>query len=56
MREQRPLIRIYTDDTSSLEQALSSGELVAAMTWNSSATLLKSEGVPVPSQSRRKAR
>lgn len=47
MREQRPLIRVYTDDTSSLEQALSAGELAAAMTWNSSATLLKSEGVPV---------
>ena len=47
MREQRPLIRTYTDDTTTLEQALSAGELVAAMTWNSSATLLKSEGVPV---------
>jgi spermidine/putrescine transport system substrate-binding protein len=29
-----------------LEQALSAGEIVAAMTWNSSATLLKSQGVP----------
>ncbi len=47
MREQRPLIRVYTDDTTTLEQALSSGEMVAAMTWNSSATLLKAEGVPV---------
>ncbi|MFQ5621891.1 MAG: PotD/PotF family extracellular solute-binding protein [Paracoccaceae bacterium] len=47
MREQRPLIRTYTDDTTTLEQALSAGEMVAAMTWNSSATLLKSEGVPV---------
>ena len=47
MREQRPLIRTYTDDTTTLEQALSSGEMVAAMTWNSSAALLKSEGVPV---------
>ena len=47
MREQRPLIRVYTDDTTTLEQALSAGEMVAAMTWNSSATLLKSEGVPV---------
>ena len=47
MREQRPLIRTYTDDTTTLEQALSSGELVAALTWNSSAALLKSEGVPV---------
>jgi len=47
MRAQRPLIRVYTDDTTTLEQALASGELAAAMTWNSSATLLKSEGVPV---------
>ncbi|MEQ9260911.1 MAG: extracellular solute-binding protein [Roseovarius sp.] len=47
MREQRPLIRTYTDDTTTLEQALSSGEMVAAMTWNSSATQLQAEGVPV---------
>lgn len=47
MREQRPLIRLYTNDTTTLEQALASGEMVAAMTWNSSAALLKSEGVPV---------
>jgi spermidine/putrescine transport system substrate-binding protein len=47
MREQRPLIRVYTDDTTTLEQALASGEMVAAMTWNSSAALLKAEGVPV---------
>jgi spermidine/putrescine transport system substrate-binding protein len=47
MREQRPLIRTYTDDTTTLEQALASGEMVAAMTWNSSAVLLQSEGVPV---------
>jgi spermidine/putrescine transport system substrate-binding protein len=47
MREQRPLIRVYTDDTTTLEQALASGEMVAAMTWNSSAALLKADGVPV---------
>ncbi|MEM7440106.1 MAG: extracellular solute-binding protein [Pseudomonadota bacterium] len=47
MREQRPLIRVYTDDTTTLEQALSSGELAAAMTWNSSAVLLQAEEVPV---------
>lgn len=47
MREQRPLIRVYTDDTTTLEQALSSGELAAAMTWNSSAVLLQAEGIPV---------
>lgn len=47
LRKQRPLIRVYTDDTTTLEQALSSGEMAAAMTWNSSAVLLASEGVPV---------
>ncbi|QYX56553.1 extracellular solute-binding protein [Roseovarius sp. SCSIO 43702] len=47
MREQRPLIRMYTDDTTTLEQALASGELVAALTWNSSAVELQNEGVPV---------
>ncbi len=47
LREQRSLIRMYSDDVTSLEQALASGELVAAMTWNSSATTLKSEGIPV---------
>lgn len=47
MREQRPLIRVYTDDTTSLEQALASGELAAAMTWNESAVSLAGEGVPV---------
>lgn len=47
MREQRPLIRMYTDDTTSLEQALASGELAAAITWNETAVSLSSEGVPV---------
>lgn len=47
LREQRPLIRVYTDDTTTLEQALASGEMAAAMTWNSSAVLLQSEEVPV---------
>ncbi len=47
LREQRPLIRTYTDDTTSLEQSLASGELVAAMTWDSSAITLKGEDIPV---------
>ena len=47
LREQRPLVRLYTDDTTTLEQALASGELVAAMTWNSSPVDLKRQGVPV---------
>ena len=47
LREQRPLIRTYTDDTTTLDQALASGELVAAMTWNGSYVGLKGEGIPV---------
>lgn len=47
LRKQRPLIRLYTDDMTTLEQALASGELVAAMTWNESPVNLKKQGVPV---------
>ena len=47
MRKQRPLIRLYTDDTTTLQQALASGEMVAAMTWNASAVTLKAQKVPV---------
>ena len=47
LREQRPLVRVYSDDMTTLEQALASGELVAAMTWNSSPVALKKEGLPV---------
>jgi spermidine/putrescine transport system substrate-binding protein len=47
LEEQRPLVKTYTTDLTSVEQALASGELVAAMTWNASAHNLKSQGVPV---------
>jgi len=47
LRQQRPLIREYTDDMTTLEQMLASGELVAAMTWNSSPVALKKQGVDV---------
>ena len=47
LRAQRPLLRSYTTDMTSVEQSLASGELVAAMTWNASATALKKQGVPV---------
>ena len=47
LRQQRPLVRLYTDDVTTLEQALASGELVAAMTWNSSPVDLKRQNVPV---------
>ena len=34
LRLQRPLLRMYTNDMTTVEQALASGELVAAVTWN----------------------
>ncbi len=47
MVEQRPLLRYYTNDTTSWEQALASGELVAAASWNSTPLNLLQEDVPV---------
>lgn len=47
LRKQRPLVRTYASDTTTMNQALASGEIVAAMTWNDSAVSLRSEGVPV---------
>ncbi|HNB25360.1 MAG TPA: extracellular solute-binding protein [Alphaproteobacteria bacterium] len=45
--KQRDVVKMYTTDMTSVEQALASGELVAAMTWNASAVTLKKQGVPV---------
>ena len=47
LREQRPLIRMYTDDTTSSDTALAAGEIVAIMAWNSSVVTLSGQGVPV---------
>ncbi len=47
LRKQLPLLRFYSNDMTSIEQALASGELVAATTWTASYGNLKSEGVPV---------
>ncbi len=47
MVEQRPLLRYYTNDTTSWEQALASGELVAAASWNSTPLALLQQDVPV---------
>ncbi len=44
---QKGMVRMYTDDMTTVGQALASGELVAAMTWNETPTSLKKEGVPV---------
>jgi spermidine/putrescine transport system substrate-binding protein len=47
MCAQKPLLRLYTMDMSSLQQAMASGEIVAAMTWNDAYAGLKGQGVPV---------
>lgn len=47
MQEQRPLLRFYTNDQTTWEQALASGELVAAASWNGTPTRLLGEGHPV---------
>lgn len=44
---QRPLLRFYWTDQTSVEQGLASGELVAAYAWNASVTLLKEQGLSV---------
>lgn len=47
LRQQRPLIRTYTDDTTASDTALAAGEIVATMAWNSSVVELQGQGVPV---------
>lgn len=47
LRTQRSLLASYSSDPTSVQQALASGELVAAMAWNDTPLLLKKQGVPV---------
>jgi spermidine/putrescine transport system substrate-binding protein len=47
LQKQRPLLRFYAEDEAGIEQAMASGEIVAASTWNSAAATLKGQGVPV---------
>ncbi len=47
LRVQRDLLRFRQSDMTTVEQALASGELVAAMTWNSSPLELTRQGIPV---------
>ncbi len=47
MKELVPLLRYFSNDSTTLEQGLASGELVAATTWNESITRLKAQGLPV---------
>jgi len=44
---QRPLLRFYSNDPTTVQQSLTSGEIVAANTWNDSYVALKTAGVPV---------
>ncbi|WP_162912921.1 extracellular solute-binding protein [Rhodospirillaceae bacterium SYSU D60014] len=45
--KQRPLLRFYWSDNTTMEQALATGEVVASSAWNSSVVALKEQGVPV---------
>jgi spermidine/putrescine transport system substrate-binding protein len=47
MIRQRPMLRYYWTDQSSVEQGLASGELIASYAWNSSVVTLKQQGIPV---------
>ena len=47
LREQQPRVLAYYDDVTTMEQALASGELVAAMTWNETPARLLAQGIPV---------
>ncbi len=47
LKKQKPLLRMYTPDETSVVQALAAGEVVAALTWDSGAAELMAQGVPV---------
>ncbi len=45
--KQKPLLRFYWSDSTILEQAMATGEVVAAPAWNSSIATLKAQGLDV---------
>jgi len=47
LKKQAPLLRFRQSDSTTLTQALASGEVVAAMTWSDVPTALAAEGLPV---------
>lgn len=47
LEQQKPLLRFYSNSTTEIEQALASGEIVAATTWNDSPLKLIEQGLPV---------
>jgi spermidine/putrescine transport system substrate-binding protein len=47
LAKQKPLLRFYWNDTTALEQAMATGEVVASSAWNSSVLALQRQGIPV---------
>ena len=47
LKEQLPLLRFYSNSMTEVNQALASGEVVAAVTFNDSALELTNQGLPV---------
>jgi len=47
LQEQKPLLRFYWSDNTTMEQALASGEIVATSAYNYSAATLQDQGVAV---------
>ncbi len=47
LTEQRPLLRYYWSDPTSLEQSMAAGEVVASYGWTSSMSVLRDQGIPV---------
>jgi spermidine/putrescine transport system substrate-binding protein len=47
LAKQKPLLRFYWADTTELEQAMATGEVVASSAWNSSVLALRNQGIPV---------
>ena len=47
VEQQRDVLRFYWGDVSEIDQAMASGELVAAYAWNDTYVRLKKDGVPV---------
>lgn len=45
--KQKPLLRFYWSDSTVLEQAMATGEVVAAPAWNSSIATLRGQGIDV---------
>lgn len=47
LEQQMKVVRVFWDDPAEFEQAMASGEIVAAYAWNSSVKNLRAMGVPV---------